>query len=119
MPEKSDEYRFIFARMSERLPFYAYYPEDDDVQRTLCAHVIGYKREGSSETTKYEVVLCYQVEPADEEGWRCFDIEKFNIEDMDDEDQHPGEGFWHTPEDFSNSKHQNSVQKVKYIVDAP
>jgi hypothetical protein len=116
--QRSEEYDAIMLRMINLRPFYATFREEED-QRTLCPHVIGYKRKSAGETPRYESVLCFQIEPVDEEGWRCFNIADLTIVDVDDEDEHPDPSSWHTPEDYSNSEHQNCVQKVKYSVPEP
>jgi len=49
---------------------------NDHLARTLCPHVLGYKRNGTpNETQPNERVLCWQLQgPGPNPGWHCYEV---------------------------------------------
>ncbi len=100
----------IKVKLTAHHPIYARYNGEPN-KRKLCPHVLGYKKENSSETDGNERVLCYQLDgPPPTQGWRCFDLTKLEIVDPP-----PPTTDWVTPPNYS-SKWQNDVQKPKHKV---
>src|SRR5262245_34443406 len=111
MPSPSNNYKAIKGMIAAKKPIYAKYKKDKD-KRTLCPHVLGYKKEDSDETDeKEERVLCYQVNgPEPVQGWRYF-----NLIDLVLVPPHPTSG-WAGP---GYTKWENGVQNAKHWVPYP
>ena len=111
MPSPSSNYNATKGMIAAQKPIYAKY-DGELIKRTLCPHVLGYKKENSNENDeKEERVLCYQVDgPAPAQGWRYF-----NVIDLVLVPPHPTTG-WNGP---GYSKWQNGVQKPKHYVPYP
>jgi hypothetical protein len=100
----------IKVKLQAHNPIYAKY-KNDTTNRELCPHVLGYKKENSSETDPNERVLCYQLSgPDPAQGWRFFDLTFLEIDNSA-----PPPGNWVTPPNY-DWKWQNSVKKIKHKV---
>ena len=111
MPSPSNNYNAIKGMIAARKPIYAKYKGEAN-KRTLCPHVLGYKKSDSDETDELEErVLCYQVDgPPPVQGWRSFDLSELVLVPP-----HPTTGF----QGPKYSKWQNDVQKAKHWVPYP
>lgn len=107
----SDKYDKIKDKIGVLHPIFAKYDDDTD-PRTLCPHVLGYKKENSDEGQIVdERVLCYQlVGPDPNPGWRYFDLTKLEIVEPG-----PPPSDWVTPGNY-DAKWQNAVKKPKHKV---
>ena len=83
----------------------------DNIERTLCPHVLGWKRNGiPNMTIANERVLCWQLSPGTP-WWRCFEPRRFvQIEEV-------ANPVWTT--DPTYSRHQSSVQNDQYHMPYP
>src|SRR5262245_29754940 len=51
----------------------------DTTERTLCPHVLGWKRNGNGNMSpQYERVLCWEITSGVTPRWRCFEPQKFS-----------------------------------------
>jgi hypothetical protein len=111
--QKSETYKALRNALETKTAIYVTY-RGDGVQRKLCPHVLGYKKEkrmsSDDETQANERVLCYQLEgPNPQKGWRCFNIIELKIVNPQ-----PGPATgWETPPNYLEQKWQNSVKNPK------
>lgn len=86
---------------------------DDEEPRTLCPHVLGYKKAGSPhEIPANERVLCWQLAgPGDNPEWRCYKVK--DLVDIAVDMATP----WEMGMDYS--KHQNCTKVEKFKVPFP
>jgi hypothetical protein len=86
---------------------------DDNQPRTLCPHVLGYKRPGTpNQIPANERVLCWQLAgPGNNPEWRCYKVA--DLVGVAEDLVTP----WQTSTEYS--KHQNCTKVEKFKVPYP